>query len=200
LATTPHTASILMISWPGRYRSTCSRISVGSSLRRDIDVDMGEANRRPTETPGNQKSHLDWRHGFSFLWFAGVGRLHPPPPTPVLTSMPSEPRSRKRQKTGKYSSSKSKSRLIALEALTRLGTRSPMKKTSPRPVQGHAFSSPTFPGLRRLGNVECGRGRGSRNHGPLELARHRSSNDLLLDLSILGRQPRHSRTMSSRRG
>ena len=35
-ATSPSTASILTISWPGKHRSICSRILVGSPVRRSI--------------------------------------------------------------------------------------------------------------------------------------------------------------------
>jgi hypothetical protein len=37
---TLHTASALMISRPGRSRNICSRISIGSSVRRNVDGDI----------------------------------------------------------------------------------------------------------------------------------------------------------------
>jgi len=40
LASGLRTASILMISWPGRCRNTCSRISAGRPARSSTDADM----------------------------------------------------------------------------------------------------------------------------------------------------------------
>jgi len=34
------TTSILMTSWPGKWRSICSKISMGSSAKRGVDADI----------------------------------------------------------------------------------------------------------------------------------------------------------------
>ena len=55
------TASIFMMSWPGKCRSICSRISVRSSVKRDTDADMASGLRsrsapaawREYSIPGN---------------------------------------------------------------------------------------------------------------------------------------------------
>ena len=34
------TTSILMISWPGKHRNVCSRVSTGSSFKQELDEDI----------------------------------------------------------------------------------------------------------------------------------------------------------------
>ena len=96
----PRTASIMMVSWPGRCRITCSRTSVGSSLRRGVDADMG-LRAEGDLTRGDARSRRL--------------EISSSSPTLVLAPTPSEKCSRKRQNTGKHLSSKSKSQLVALE-------------------------------------------------------------------------------------
>jgi len=40
IAVAPRTASILTISWPDRYKSICSRVSMGSSVSLGNDADI----------------------------------------------------------------------------------------------------------------------------------------------------------------
>ena len=52
IAITLRTTSVLMISWPGRCKSICSRTSIGSSVRRNVDGDIARLEFVEVETAG----------------------------------------------------------------------------------------------------------------------------------------------------